>query len=113
MNVKIKHNHWFPKLLKVNGITIGSKILLRDEPKNVKRNTYKHELQHCYQIEAVGFFKFYLSYFMYYLAGYIYLGNWEQSYYDIPYEREAYEVEDSPFTNKDVDILKKEGISYE
>jgi len=110
MKIKIRHKHWLPKLIRVNGITVYPYILLRDEPKNVKKHTYKHELQHCYQVEEIGWFSFYISYLLYYLAG---LLRYESNYYayqKIPYEVEAYDIEETSINNKDNEILKREGI---
>lgn len=60
--IKIKYSHWLPKLLKVDGVTIGKGVL--------------------------GFL---IRYFYHYIKGKLQgLSHWE-AYYLIPFEVEAYE----------------------
>ena len=113
MKIKIRHNHWITRLIKVGGITIYPYILLRDQKGETKRSTYKHELHHTYQVQNVGWICFYLSYLIYYFAGLLRYKSWNHAYHEIPYEAEAYAIQDEPLTKMDLDILKNEGIYYE
>lgn len=111
MKIKIKHNHWLPKLIRVGGITIYPYILLRDKPESVPKTTiYKHEMHHCYQIEEIGFCWFYLSYLFYFLGALFQYRNWGKAYHEIPYEEEAYFVQDDPLTKLEIEHLNNEGI---
>ena len=113
--IKIRHNHWLPKLIRTEGITLYPFILLREKKEYIKRDTYKHELQHCYQIEELGILNFYASYIFYFLAGLFRYRNGNEAYHKIPYEEEAYKVQGDPWRNRDIKHLnlKNEGISYE
>ena len=53
----------------------------------------KHELCHFRQVQRVGFFSFYISYLLYFLAGLLYYKDWHIAYWLIPYEVKAREAE--------------------
>lgn len=55
-----------------------------------------HEWVHVDQIRKTGFFRFYISYFLYYLASRVEGYNHYDAYMLIPYEQEARELEKEP-----------------
>lgn len=87
MRIRIKKNHWLPKLLKVGGITIYPYIFI-DSP-FPSYQLIAHELVHIDQVRSVGWFRFYISYGLYYLAGRIKGLGHRLSYLRIPYELSA------------------------
>ena len=89
MNIRCKFLHWLPRTLGVGAITLYPYILFSGYP-SIHSPIVKHEMVHVAQIRLVGWFQFYLSYIMYYLAGKLRGKNHEQAYFDIPYEADAY-----------------------
>lgn len=86
--IKIKYSHWLPKLLKVDGVTIGKAIYLKDT--TIDTTLIKHELIHVEQYEKHGVLGFLIRYFYHYIKGRLQgLSHWE-SYHAIPFEIEAY-----------------------
>jgi len=87
MRIRIKKNHWLPKRLKVLGITIYPYIFVR--VKKPSARLIAHELVHIDQVRSVGWFRFYISYLLYYRAGQIRGLSDKAAYLKIPYELEA------------------------
>jgi hypothetical protein len=91
--IKLKTNHWLPKLLKVQGITLYPYILVA--PKVPAATLLAHEIKHIDQVREVGFFRFYISYLLYYFAFRLEGYTAMYSYLLIPYEKEARLAEDN------------------
>lgn len=91
MKVKQIFDSKFARLLKVEAITIYPFIFFSKPQNEVLKHTIRHELIHTKQVEQVGWFRFYLSYLLYYLAERVQGRDHDAAYYRIPYEREAYE----------------------
>lgn len=51
-----------------------------------------HELIHISQIRDLGFFSFYISYLLYFLANLLRFKDGNMAYYKIPYEEAAYKL---------------------
>ena len=90
---KEKFNHWLPKLLGVTAITIYPYIFYRQNYVDVRRSLQAHEMTHIKQVEAIGWIRFYLSYELYLLAGWVQHKSFWAGYRAIPYEVEARQVE--------------------
>ena len=97
--VTLKFNHWLPKLLLKTvfkgstycAITLGCHIYFSE--KTVYSSLLTHELVHIKQIEALGRFKFYFSYFYQFIKNLWKYKNWEKAYYFISFEQEAYKTQ--------------------
>jgi len=61
-------------------------VLFKAKRKNVSEQLFRHELEHVYQVEELGWFSFYISYLWLLVR---------HGYDDHPYEREAYAAEHS------------------
>lgn len=121
---KPKFRHWIPKLLGVNAIVLYPFIFfVRSKEyyfyhgnsdtyaKRVVNNIpigdtwtgngyriLKHEFVHIYQVQRLGWFKFYLSY--------IFGGKRK-------YESEAEAVQFDPFTKEEIEALESWGLDWE
>lgn len=109
MNVRIKQRHWLPRLLRVNGITVYPFILLRYS-KPIDKDVIKHELIHAEQVENIGWFSFYFSYLFYFLAGLLRYKDKRRAYFQIPYEIEAYKLQELELSEHDKTVLSMSGV---
>lgn len=102
MKIREKFDSRIPKLLQVGAITLYPFIFYGfphpDDSihRSWEREIRQHEWVHIDQIRGVGFFRFYLSYFIYYLAGRIQGLPHYEAYLLIPYEVEARAKERTP-----------------
>ena len=97
----------FPLLPRAySAITLYPFICFSAGPADVHKHTYKHEMIHVAQIRRVGFFSFYISYLLYFLAGLIESKQWDEAYMTIPYEIEAFAYQDSPLTMDEIAELR-------
>lgn len=112
MKVKVIQNHWIPRLLSVEGITLYPRILLSDSYEVAYTNrTLNHEFIHVAQIRKLGFLRFYVSYLFDYFVLYLKYRSKQKAYRSIPYEIEAYGNQDStPIPN---DVKMVDGILQE
>lgn len=87
MEFKIKYNvRW---MFWARGMVLGWWVLFKPTKDEVSGRLYRHELQHCYQIERLGRFKFYAKY----------LAKWfRYGYRNHPFEVEARQFQDQPLT---------------
>lgn len=91
MKVKVIPNHWLPKYLNVKAITLYPRIYLAiDCETAVKQNMIAHEFIHVRQIREQGWIRFYVKYLWDYVKQYRTYKNWDEAYYHIPAEVEAY-----------------------
>lgn len=104
--VRIRHEHWLPQLLGINGITLYPFILLAGRNGMLPRTLYKHEMIHIEQVRTVGFVRFYLSYLLYYLAARVEGLRKQEAYYQIPYEKEAYKAQAEPLDKEELSELE-------
>lgn len=83
MTIRLRFNHWLPKLLKVDGITLYPYILIAISEHEAVIDTYllQHECIHLSQIRKMGVFKFYFTYL---------LDTIKYAYRERPAESEAY-----------------------
>lgn len=65
--------------------------------------TICHERVHVNQIRQIGFFSFYISYLLYFLAGLIHYKHWSRAYFNIPFEIEAFSREYEPLMNDEAE----------
>jgi len=93
-----------PKLkeYRILAITIFPFIFVRDKSVLEKPVNLNHEMIHSVQQKEMWLIFFYLFYYIEYLVrGFKNRGDWSKAYYQISFEREAYENE------KDLEYLKK------
>jgi len=67
-------------------------MFFRDKREDVSDRLFRHELEHVYQVQREGWFKFYLKYLLYAIR---------YKYKNIPYEVEARLAEALPLTEKE------------
>lgn len=82
----------------VKGVVLGRHVFFAMPAQNVPRWLFRHELEHCYQIEREGVFKFYFKYLWYSLR-YGYERN--------PYERDAHDMQSLPLSLSEEALLCK------
>ena len=73
------------KKCRYSGITLYPFVIIAQE------SILKHELVHVEQIKENGFTKFYCMYLFYFVKNLIKYKNWHKAYFEIPFEKEAYE----------------------
>jgi hypothetical protein len=95
----MKYNHWLPKLLTklipgqiVNAIVLFKRVYFLKEKSQVDEKLIRHEKKHIDQQEKDGL-KFYLIYFVEYLANRSKGMSHFESYKNISYEIEARKAE--------------------
>jgi hypothetical protein len=91
MKIKEVHNSKLAKILNVGGITLYPFIFYYGVP---DESTRVHEFQHALQVRQHGILKFYVSYVWYYLKGRMRGLDHYSAYMAIPYETEAYHVQE-------------------
>jgi hypothetical protein len=96
MKIRLRFNSLLPKLLKVDGLTLYPFVLIRDSVEKTPISLIRHEFIHVFQIERVGFIRFYISYALFYLASRVSGSSHKKAYLEIPYEKEAYLNQDDP-----------------
>jgi hypothetical protein len=79
------------KLPKITGIALWPFILLK--PKSVSKIIINHEKIHIRQQAELLVIPFYFWYLTEWFFKYIYFRNFEKAYYNISFEREAYQNE--------------------
>jgi len=73
----------------IGGMTIYPFILFKKSKEEVDDTIFRHEMQHIYQVEQIGWFKFYLTYLW---------ENLRHGYRNNKYEMDARGVENTPLT---------------
>jgi hypothetical protein len=90
-------NSWFPKLLSkvspinVWAVSIGPFVWCKGE---LSEETKRHETIHFQQQLEMLFVFQWAAYFAFYALRRYEYGSWKASYYEIPFEREAYKKQD-------------------
>lgn len=98
MTPKFRYKHWYLNNWLTNrnrrwlGITLYPYILFRDEKELVSDRLFKHELCHIYQVQRIGWIKYYVTW-LYYNIRYGYSGN--------PFEEEARLYDNDPLTEQE------------
>ncbi len=80
----------------VRGMVLGHRILFADIPSQIPQRTFRHELQHAYQIMRHGRLRFYVKFFLYSLR---------HGYHRNPFEEEARAHECDPLTAHEEKLL--------
>jgi len=90
--VRHVYNSRIPKLFGVVAITLYPFVFYRlNECYADKSGTYDHELIHVEQVRRVGWFSFYISYLLFYIAFRLSGLRGYDAYMSIPWEVEAHE----------------------
>lgn len=85
---------WF---MRIGGITLWPWIIIRPYASKI---TINHEKIHIKQQQELLIIPFYLIYFLEWFIGIFIYGGFKKSYYNISFEREAYENQyDMNYTN--------------
>lgn len=97
--MNLKYNHWLfklPLLCNYDAIVIGRVALFKQSKSEVSDTLIHHEMIHQKQMDKHGVFKFYVIYFKDFLVQLVKYRNWDEAYYNIPFEVEAYEKQNDP-----------------
>jgi len=92
MRPRIRFKHWWFKLPGTGwswGVCLYPWIWVRGAPAEVPDRMLRHELEHFYQVQQVGWIKYYVRW--------LWL-TWRRGYWNNPYEVKARAVEDTPLT---------------
>lgn len=94
MQIKARHhaNHWLPRLIRVNAITIGRNVYWNGP---IHPRLLPHELAHVRQYDRLGLVRFLACYLWEYLLGRLKLMGHDAAYRNISFEREARRI--NPF----------------
>ena len=90
-NLKEHYNHWLPKLIRVNAVTLGQHVFYTEKKLEVSDRLRRHEKEHTKQYKRDGIAKFLLRYFYEYLKGRLKGMNHDEAYLNISYEIEERE----------------------
>jgi hypothetical protein len=105
MRIIVKHDHWLPKLLDVEGIVIYPFVLFSPPKEKMYSSLYKHEMAHVQQVRRTGWLAFYVGYLLASLANYLYYRDTWKAYWHIPHEFDARAVQSLPLTKDEKDEL--------
>jgi hypothetical protein len=89
--MKIFYNSFIPKILQVDGVTIGKYIFVSYAKESVSEVLINHETIHYFQIKKDGILKFYCKYFKEYFSNRLKGMSHYKAYVNISYEKEAYQ----------------------
>lgn len=89
MDIKIKYEFFLFQKLWIGGMVIYPYVLFKRTKEEVTDKIFRHELQHVYQVQRMGWIKFYVSYLWLLM---------KHGYKKHPYEIEADERELDPLT---------------
>lgn len=92
MNIKIKYKFFLFQKMWVGGMVIYPYMLFKRSKEEVTDRLFRHELEHVYQVQRMGWIKFYFTY-LWWLA--------RLGYKKHPYEIEANERELDPLTDEE------------
>jgi hypothetical protein len=88
MKPRIRYSHWFVPL-GYKAWVIAPYIFFKTNKETTTDRLFRHELEHIYQVDREGWFKFYIKY-IWYSIRYGYLKN--------PYEVEARTAQERPLS---------------
>lgn len=104
-NVKPRHDHWLPRLLRVRAITLFPYIFFRDRRQYVSASTGAHELIHIKQVVREGYFAFYLRYIFEFIHKIVTTFSFTQAMEATHFEREAYDSQRDTKTQQEAKDL--------
>jgi hypothetical protein len=105
MKIRIVYEHWYPKLFKIEAITLYPFILCQGTKEETTRTTLRHEMIHVEQIKRLGWLGFYWLYLRHMVEGIVQYRNFWTAYRMNALEREAYGRQGEPFTTEEVSAL--------
>lgn len=85
-----------PLLRRYSAICIGRFIVCKNTENEIPERLRRHEMVHQEQMDRHGIVGFYLLYLLAYARGLWRHRNHDLAYRNIPFEKEAYERENSP-----------------
>ena len=91
MKLRIKFNHWLPRLLGDGAITLYPFILVVcSKELALQDDILSHEMVHIEQVRTLGWLNFYSHYLWYFFKSYVKTWSFYTAYMAIPFEIEAY-----------------------
>lgn len=104
--LKIKLNHWMPKLFKMGAVTIGETIMVAGP--DCPLDLFVHEYTHVRQYRNLGVPGFLFLYFAEYIRHLITNGfNHQKAYRSISFESAAYDRQSYPADAEELDLYNK------
>jgi hypothetical protein len=95
----------FLKRWGIEAITLYPFILYASAKTDVSARLARHELQHIYQVQRLGWWRLYASYIKQYLIGRAEGFSHHEAYWRNPYEVEARMCEVEPLTQSELELL--------
>jgi hypothetical protein len=95
MKIRLKYKVWFLRKSWIAGITIYPFIFFKQKKEDVSDRLFRHELEHIYQVRAMGWLKFYISY--------LWIGL-RHKHKTHPYEEQARKVQHDPLTEEEQEL---------
>lgn len=90
MKVVFRFNHWIPRLLNVNAITLYPYVLYSGSRESANDTIIRHEMVHVRQVRKLGWLRFYASYIAEYFRLRLRGHKHDGAYRQISFEQEAY-----------------------
>jgi hypothetical protein len=88
----------------IQAITLYPFVLFAGTKKEISAELFRHELEHIYQVQRMGWWKFYFSYLRFYFEFRMNGKNHQLAYWNIPYEIEARNKETAPLSKAEKDF---------
>ena len=86
---RVRRNHWLPNKLGVAAVAFGTTLYLRSPDAPIPR----HEFLHIAQFHKYGVAHVVLHYLFHVARNYRRLGNFSDSFREVPFEKEARDFE--------------------
>jgi len=94
MKIRIKYNHWYPKLLRYKGIVYYPFVFIAlSEGEAKKKHILHHEWIHVQQMRKDGVLNYYSRYVFEFFVNSLRFVSFRKGYRNISYEVEAYDNE--------------------
>lgn len=86
-----------PYIRQFDGLVLGKFCFIKDSKNDSieQKALILHEAVHIEQMNRLGIFYFYFTYYIYFFVNFLKYKDAYKAYYYIPYEVEAYEISDN------------------
>jgi len=89
VDFKVKRTHWLPEKLGIECIAFGRTLYLRSSEHRIPQ----HEFLHIAQFHKFGVIRVVFHYLRHILINYRRFGNFQESFREVPFEKEARDFE--------------------
>lgn len=102
MKFRIVYKAWWMRW--AQGMVVWPFMFFRGEKDTVPQTLYRHELQHCYQVQRLGIIRFYATYIWLWLR---------KGYRNHPYEIEAWQKQNEPLSKEEAAWFHRDKIELQ